>query len=413
MFLSASASAAAAVPPAVDGPSLTADATPTFTVAGDLDLQCSLVPAGTVAVWQPRAAGPFTPGAARRRRPRPLRRRAAGIVATKTFTVDTTAPAAPVIDTPLDGTTVGPAPVFAFRSDPAGDPHAAASTGAVRALRSGHDVRVRRGRPAHARLRSTDAAGNASDPRPGASTVDATAPVVPSPPPARARRPRAPSSSTSRASEPGVTYRCRVDLGREFPCGPGYTRPSLTPGEHRFRVGATDASGRRADDRRRFRVAETGEDEIAPEPDPTDLRCRGADRPTRAALRALRIDRLFARRVVTRRRLRARGLRVRFPPGRHGRRARSRAARQRRVTDDVPAVRGPSADLLVVRTRSIRACGPVLPGRGHPGPEPTLLGPPVRRSFRAERMSQGLPAGLVGKPMLSPQPRIVTPDAHA
>ena len=397
--------AVAAVPPVTAGPlhddgrptaspGLIADATPTFTATGEAALECSLVAAGAAVAWQDCSTGVFSPltplpdgiyvFSARSVTPT-----GTATAATRTFTIDTIAPAAPVIDAPLEGSTVPGAASFAFRTEPAaglscsldGAPYApCAGAGRFAFVPDG---------PHTLRVRSTDAAGNTSEPAPRRFAVDATAPVVTVTSPAEAATTARAVQFDFAASEPGVTYRCRVDLGREFACGPGYARTNLTPGEHRFRVGATDAIGNvgpMAD--RRFRVAATAEDEIAPEPDPTDLAgVLGADGSTRAALAALRIDRLFARRAVTRRGLRARGLRVRFQPPAGMAVARVRVLRgTRRVMTTFRAVRGRSPALLVVRTRSVRR---LRPGRYRievtPGLSRTRLGSPARRLFRVLR----------------------------
>jgi hypothetical protein len=307
--------------------------------------------------------------------------------ATRPFTVDLTAPAAPAIQAPLDGATVAAAPLFAFTGEAGATlacsldaaPFAPCVPGATFAFAvdAAHSLVVR----------ATDAAGNTGAPSPATRfATDVTAPTTRITSPGEGEVTGRAVRFAYAASEPGVTYRCRLDLGRERPCGDGVEiQRNLPPGVHRFRVGATDALGHVGPMvLRTFRVSA----------DPAESE-EGTFLETGAAgatgLPGVRRARFALRRSLTRAQLARRGLRIAFEPGSDTRVVRIRVlrlagGRARPVLTTVRAVRGSAGRVLVLRTRAIRR---LRPGRHRvelrAGPDRTRLGPPGSRTLRVVR----------------------------
>jgi hypothetical protein len=152
-----------------------------------------------------------------------------GPAARRAWTVDTTAPASPSIES-------GP-PTFAFSHPDTGvslecrldgAPFAAcASPQTPTGLADGsHDFDVR----------AVDAAGNASPPARRSWTVDTTAPPVPT-------IESGPPTFAFSDAEAGVTFECRLDGAPFAACTSPQTYTGLPDGGHEFEVRAVDAAG--------------------------------------------------------------------------------------------------------------------------------------------------------------------------
>jgi hypothetical protein len=185
-----------------------------------------------------------------------VRARAGGQVdptpATWTWRVDTTAPTAPVITAPADGTTIGTAtPDVRGTAEPQstvavtidGQPVGTAVTDASGAWLLTVPSPLASG--AHtASAVATDAAGNASAPSADTHfTVDLTAldTFILSGPPALTRFDSAAFVLASNVTP--VTYECRLDSAAFAACGDSPTFTSLTAGAHHFEARAKNAAG--------------------------------------------------------------------------------------------------------------------------------------------------------------------------
>jgi hypothetical protein len=286
----------------------TNDTTPTFTVTGDEALKCSLVPDGAVPAWQDCASGSLTPAEPLAEGPYVFSTHSenaagAGVDEGQRFTVDTTAPAAPSIQSPVSGSTVNGSPAFTFAGESfaaytcnldgaADDAAAYTSCASGKAFAFGSDG-------THTlRLKATDRAGNVSSASaPSTFTVDVTAPAVTISSPADGALVGASPSFAFSASEAGVTYRCRLDTQPFAACGSPHGLTAVAPGTHTFQVRATDAVGNVGPTASRtFRVGDAAADATDPPGIPAQLgpgaRSRGttpsaADAPALLTISAL------------------------------------------------------------------------------------------------------------------------------
>jgi len=363
----------------------TSISSPTFTVAGDPGLQCSLVPVGSDPVWQDCASGSFTPVAPLADgsyvfATRSVTAAGTGIPVTRTFTVDTAAPGAPAITAPGDGSTVDGTPDFAFSGEPGAaftcslddSPYAPCAPGAAFAFdaNGAHTLRIR----------AVDAAGNVSDPSaPAGFTVDVSAPAVTVDTPGEGALTGRSPQFTYHASEAGVKFRCRLDNGPVKPCGASQGYAGVAPGTHTFQVGATDAVGNvgvMASRKVRVAGSRAGVDDGTGDSATLD--------GSTSALKRLRLGRLSMRTAVSRARLATQGLRVGLKPKKGTRLVRVRVYRgKRRLFEAFVTVRGTKTRKLTLRQSAVRRLGI---GRYRleltPGTSRTALGPATSRSFR-------------------------------
>ncbi len=165
--------------------------------------------------------------------------------ATRSFTVDTAAPAVSIGSGPADpDPTNDPTPTFAFSSDDlTASFECALDGGQASACDSPFTTAALADGPHSLEVRATDAAGNqGSESR--AFTVDTTAPTVSidSGPGGAPTNDPTPSFGFS-SNEPGATFECSVDGGAFAACSPPHTTGALSDGSHSFAVRATDAPG--------------------------------------------------------------------------------------------------------------------------------------------------------------------------
>jgi uncharacterized protein (TIGR03382 family) len=214
--------------------------------------ECSLDGAAFAACSNPATFSALTDGT----HTLAVRARAGGQVdptpATWTWRVDTTAPAAPVITAPADGTTIGTAtPDVRGTAEPKstvavtidGQPAGTAVADASGAWQLTVSSPLASG--AHtASAVATDAAGNASAPSADTHfTVDLTAldTFILSGPPSLSRFDSAAFVLASNLSP--VTYECRLDGASFAACSDSPTFTGVTAGAHHFEARAKDAAG--------------------------------------------------------------------------------------------------------------------------------------------------------------------------
>ena len=365
-------------------------ASPTFTVAGDQALQCSLVPGGADPVWVDCASGTFAPASALADgayvfATRSVTAAGTGIPVARAFTVDTAAPSAPTIDAPGSGTTVSGAPQFAFTGEPGASFACSLNDGAFAACEPGATFAFESDAAHTLRIQAIDRAGNVSEPSAASTfTVDVSAPTVTIDSPGDNALTGQSPQFAYHASEGGVQFRCRLDNGPVTACGSAKGYANVAPGTHTFQVGATDAVGNAGPmTSRRIRVGGAGSivDDGAGERPGTD----GTD--TRS-LATLRLARVSLRVRVTRAQLARDGLRVGFTPNAGTRIVRVRFYRltvggARRVAEAFVSVRGTARRKVALRQRPIRR---LAPGRYRvelaPGAGRTRLAPATSRTFR-------------------------------
>jgi hypothetical protein len=235
-------------------PAFTNDPTPTFTVTGDSALECSLVEAGDEAEWEDCSSGTLTPADPLDERAYVFSTRASneagdGVPESRHFTVDTTAPDAPRIASPLAGSTVSGLPLFTFTGesfarftcnlDDAPD-----NVDAYTSCASGPAFAFGSDGPHTLHIKAIDRAGNVSE-RSAATTfnVDVTAPTVAIASPTDGATTGSSPAFSFTASERGVSYRCRLDDQPFGPCGAPHGFAGVAPGTHAFQVRGTDAVG--------------------------------------------------------------------------------------------------------------------------------------------------------------------------
>jgi Big-like domain-containing protein/putative glycosyl hydrolase len=181
--------------------------------------------------------------------------------ASRTWTVDSTAPAIRLSSGPTDGSTsADPTPTFRFASSkpgshfvcrldsrgfsPCSSPHA------LGPLRDGAHVFG---------VRTVDPAGNTSNTLEVDFTVDTVAPrlAVDGAIRVMTRKSTASATFTLTASEQ-ADLGCRISSRRFAPCSQRYRTPKLTTGPHTLKVKATDPAGNVTSRRKRFWVVERG-----------------------------------------------------------------------------------------------------------------------------------------------------------
>jgi len=232
--------------------STVADATPAFEFSSSetgSTFECKLDDGAYADCDSPLTTGTLTDG------PHTLSVRATDAVgnvtpadASRTFTVDTTAPETTIDAGPDEGSTTGDdTPEFEFSSSKLGstfectlddgEPFDCDSPLTTDTLTDG---------PHTLSVRATDAVGKADmSPASRTFTVDTTAPetTIDSGPAAGSTIADSTPTFEFSSGEPNSTFECRVDDGEPFDCTSGLTLDALAPGEHTFSVTATDASG--------------------------------------------------------------------------------------------------------------------------------------------------------------------------
>ena len=164
--------------------------------------------------------------------------------ASRSFTVDATAPET-TIDSGPSGTTTDPTPSFGFSSsEPGSSFECKVDAGAYAPCSSPLTTGALADGSHSFSVRATDSAGNTdATPASRSFTVDATAPetTIDSGPSGTTTDPT-PSFGFS-SSEPGSSFECKVDAGAYAPCSSPLTTGALADGSHSFSVRATDSAG--------------------------------------------------------------------------------------------------------------------------------------------------------------------------
>lgn len=174
--------------------------------------------------------------------------------ASRTFTVDTTAPIA-TIDSGPGGPTNDPTPRFEFSADEPGSTFECRLDGDPFAPCEGpgdsHIVDPPLDQGPHTfEVQATDGVGNTGSPAARSFTVDTLNPnTTIDSGPSGATADDTPTFAFSSTDEPGSSFECRIDEGDFAPCsGPGDTHTAAAPlpdGLHTFEAKAVDAAGNR------------------------------------------------------------------------------------------------------------------------------------------------------------------------
>jgi hypothetical protein len=168
--------------------------------------------------------------------------------ATRTFTVDATAPQTAIDAGPATGATIADStPAFEFSSSEPGSTFACSiDDGGVFACESPYTPTALSDGQHTFAVAATDAAGNAdASPASRTFTVDTTPPqtaIETGPVNGAVIADSTPALEFS-SSEPGSTFDCTVDDGTAFACESPLTLDALADGEHTFTVTAADALG--------------------------------------------------------------------------------------------------------------------------------------------------------------------------
>jgi hypothetical protein len=162
---------------------------------------------------------------------------------TFTWTVDTTAPAAPTLTaTPSNPSNTG-APSFSFTGEAAATYQCQLDGGAFAACTSPRNYTGLAAGSHSFNVRQTDAAGNTGPNASYAWTIDLTAPA----PPAITTNPANPTNSTSASfsftGEAGATFACQLDGGGFSACTSPKSYTGLAAGSHTFNVRQADTAG--------------------------------------------------------------------------------------------------------------------------------------------------------------------------
>jgi Big-like domain-containing protein len=171
--------------------------------------------------------------------------------ASRSWTVDTTPPAAPAITAPADGAEVNvDAVTLSGTSEPSSTVRvleAGVSRGQTTAAADGSWTKTLTGVPdgSHAyTATATDAAGNASsESAPRTVVIDTTAPNTVLGTGPAGSTPSSTASFTFSASEPGSTFECSLDGAAFVACSSPITYSGLAEGAHTFSVRAVDGAG--------------------------------------------------------------------------------------------------------------------------------------------------------------------------
>ncbi len=170
--------------------------------------------------------------------------------ASRTFTVDTTAPQTTISSGPANGaTTADSTPTFEFSSGDGGATFACSIDGGGTFACESPFTPSALADGAHTfAVTAADEAGN-TDPSPASRTftVDTTAPqtAVGGGPQEGATTSDSTPAFAFSSDAPGSTFECIIDGGAAFACQSPYTPAALADGEHTFSVTATDSSGNR------------------------------------------------------------------------------------------------------------------------------------------------------------------------
>ena len=164
--------------------------------------------------------------------------------ASRSFTVDTTAPDTTITAGPT-GTTNDNTPTFSFTATEAGSTfQCRVDAGAFAACTTPFTTAALSDGAHTFEVRATDTAGN-TDPTPAsrAFSVDTTPPdTTITAGPTGATNDNTPTFSFT-ATEAGSTFQCRVDAGAFAACTTPFTTAALADGAHTFDVRATDTAG--------------------------------------------------------------------------------------------------------------------------------------------------------------------------
>jgi hypothetical protein len=228
------------------GPSgLTADSTPTFSFSASeaATFQCRIDAGAFAACTSPHTTATLTDGAhtiavraidaAGNTDPSP---------ASRSFTVDTTAPQTTINSGPT-GPTADPTPTFAFSASAAAGFQCRIDAGAYAACTSPHTTATLTDGAHTIAVRAIDAAGN-TDPTPATRsfTVDTTAPQTTIDSGPSGLTADSTPTFTFSASE-AATFQCRIDAGAYAACTSPHTTATLADGAHTIAVRAIDAAG--------------------------------------------------------------------------------------------------------------------------------------------------------------------------
>ncbi len=167
-----------------------------------------------------------------------------GSAASRTFTVDTTAPTTTIDDGPAEGSTVNNAKQsFEFSSSETGSTfECSINNGVYQACSSGDKFTFPEGSNTF-QVRATDAADNTGSAASRSFTVDASAPntTINSGPSGTTNSTTATFAFSS--SEANSTFECKLDSGSFASCISPKTYSNLSEGSHTFQVRATDVAG--------------------------------------------------------------------------------------------------------------------------------------------------------------------------
>ena len=171
-----------------------------------------------------------------------------GTPASRTFTVDLTAPDTQIDSGPADGSAIAdPTPSFGFSANDAGAGFECRVDGeAFAACTPEHTTAALADGQHTIEVRASDAVGNA-DGTPASRTfsVDTTPPdtLIDSGPDAGSTTADSTPSFGFSATEAGSSFECRLDSQAFAACTSEHTTAALADGEHTFEVRATDALG--------------------------------------------------------------------------------------------------------------------------------------------------------------------------
>ncbi len=257
------------------GPSGTINsACPTFTFSANeagSTFECKLDGGSFSSCSSPKLLGPLADG------PHTFEVRATnasnntGPAASRSFTVDTTAPTT-TIDSGPSGTTENASPTFTFSANEAGSTfECKLDDGSFSSCSSPKLLGPLADGPHTFEVRATDASNNTGPAASRSFTVDTTAPTTTIDSGPSGTTQNASPTFTFSANEPGSSFECELDGGSFNPCSSPKLLGPLTDGPHTFEVRATDQSDNTGPAASRSFTVDT-----APPPDPppviTDFR---------------------------------------------------------------------------------------------------------------------------------------------
>ena len=218
-----------------------------FTGEANATFQCSVDGGSYTACTSPLALNSLTDGAHTVRVKQTDRATNQSTASDVSWTVDTTAPAAPQLSGAPSANTSTTSANISFTGEAGATFTCSVNGGAYEPCTSPQDFSGLADGPHSLSVKATDAAGNTSDAGSASWTVDTVAPDAPQLSGAPSSLTNSSNANISFTGEAGATFTCSVDGGAYAPCTSPQDFSGLADGPHSLSVKAVDAAGNTSD----------------------------------------------------------------------------------------------------------------------------------------------------------------------